>query len=88
MLSHDDELFAALGRALGDRHGWHLEPSTTPGGSPSWCLDPGGEVVLSASVVQGRIQLYLPAEDREIEVGAVADLQSWLDGNEAGYLAD
>ncbi len=85
-MSDDDELFAVVGRILGDRPGWHLEPSTSPGGSPSWCIDPGGRVVLSASVIDGRIQLYLPAGDREIELDGVAELQTWLDGNEAVFL--
>jgi len=83
----DDELFEWMGRALDARSGWHYEPSTTPGGPPSWCLDPGGQVTLSASVIDGVITVYVPESDRDVAVGDVAALLEWLDANGDRYLA-
>ena len=84
----DDELFERVGQALDGRHGWHYEPSTTPGGAPSWCLDPGGRVTLSANVVDGVVTVYAPDEDREVAVGDVAELIVWLDAFGDRYLAE
>jgi hypothetical protein len=77
-MSEDDRMFDAMGRMLHERSGWHLEPSTSPGGSPSWCLDPGGSVVLAASVIDGAVVLYLPESDEEVQLGSVDELASWL----------
>jgi hypothetical protein len=83
----DDELFESMGRALEDRPGWHYEPSTTPGGLPSWCLDPGGKVTLSAAVIDGVVTVYVPESDRDLAVGGVPELVAWLDAYGDEYLA-
>jgi len=84
----DEELFESMGRALEGRSGWHYEPSTTPGGLPSWCLDPGGRVTLSANVVDGMVTVYVPEDDREVAVGGVRALLVWLDAFGDRYLAE
>ncbi len=83
----DDELFARLGHALEGRAGWHYEPSTTPGGPASWCLDPGGHVMLSVNVVDGVVTVYAPEGDRDVAVGGVDELLVWLDAFGDSYLA-
>jgi hypothetical protein len=75
----DDELFDQIGAAVEARGGWHYEPASTPGLEPSWCLDPGGEVVVSVNVVDGKVVVYLPAEDRELSLAGVDGLVKWLD---------
>ena len=84
----DDALFDEVGRALEGRPGWHYEPSTTPGGLPSWCLDPGGRVVLAANVVDGKVSVYVPETDRDVVVGGVDQLLVWLDAYGDRYLAE
>jgi hypothetical protein len=83
----DDALFEQVGRILERRPGWHYEPSPTPGLQPSWCLDPGGEVVLSVSVIDGAVTVYSPADDRDLAVGDVSQLAAWLDAYGDGELA-
>jgi hypothetical protein len=78
----DDELFDQVGAALGTRGGWHYEPATTPGSLPSWCLDPGGTVVVSINVIDGQVVAYLPSEDREVPLSGVDGLIDWLDRRE------
>jgi hypothetical protein len=79
-VSADDELFDRVGHVLASRHpGWNFEPSTTPGGSPSWCLDPGGEITVSVTV----IAVYLPGEDKEIPFADLDTLATWIESNQA-----
>jgi len=78
----DEELFDAVGTALVARGGWHYELATTPGSLPSWCLDPGGDVVVAVNVIGGKVVAYLPSSDREIALASVADLSAWLDQQE------
>jgi hypothetical protein len=78
----DDELFDRVGAAVEPRGGWHYEPTTTPGSVPSWCLDPGGEVMVSVNVIGGKVVAYLPAEDRELPLSGVEGLTEWLDMRE------
>jgi hypothetical protein len=81
-VSVDDELFDRVGQALAATHsGWKLEPSTSPGGPPSWCLDPAGEVTVSVAVFDGVISVYLPAEDQEIRVADIDELTRWIRAN-------
>jgi hypothetical protein len=84
--SDDDGLFHQVGLLLGSRRGWNLEPSTTPGGPPSWCLDSGGEIELSVSVGSGVISVYVPDSDQEIALDGLGALTSWIDNNEARFL--
>ena len=86
MRSPDDELFHDIGLLLEPRHGWRMEPSTTPGAPPFWCLGSGGEVELSVGVNDGVISVYVPDEDREITVDGLGELTSWIDDNEARFL--
>ena len=81
-MTADDLLFDRVGEALTTRGGWHFEPSTSPGGSPSWCLDPGGVVVVAVSVVEGRVVAYIPARDREVAFTDAEGLLVWLDEQE------
>jgi hypothetical protein len=83
--SPDDELWSQLGQLFAARPGWGLEQSTTPGGAPSWCFGPGGEVELSVTVEHGTVLVYLTGSDRELPVGGVDGLRAWLDANEARY---
>jgi len=78
----DDELFDQVGVVLGTRGGWRYEPSTSPGGPPSWCLDPAGVVVVSVNVVDGAVVAYLPDLDREVRFADVAGLVAWMDAQE------
>jgi len=83
----DDELFESMGRALGRRPGWHYEPSSTPGGLPAWGLDRGGQMTLSATVIDGVVTVYVPDSDLEVAVGGVTELVGWLDAYGDEYLA-
>ena len=84
----DDALFAQVGQALEHRRGWHFEPSTTPGGPPSWCLDPGGRITLSVIVVDGAVTVYVPESDRDVVVDGVDGLLTWLDAYGDRYLTE
>jgi hypothetical protein len=84
----DDELFTTVGQALEGRPGWRYEPSTTPGGLPSWCLDPHGRVTLSVNVIDGQVVVYVPESDRDVPVGTIADLLVWLDAYGDRYLVE
>lgn len=86
-MSRHDDLFDRIGAVLTPRGHWNFEPSPTPGAAPSWCLDPGGEVVLAVLVLDGDICVYVPKEDREIRIHDLGELSSWIDANEARYLA-
>ncbi len=82
-MSPDDELFDRVGDVLASHDaGWHYEPSTSPGGAPSWCLDPGGEITVSVTVIDGVIAVYLPAEDKEIPVADPDTLTAWVEANQ------
>ncbi len=85
-MSSDDELFDRVGDVLASRPGWIYEPSTTPGGPPSWCLDAHGEIRLSVSVDRGAITVYLPDQDLDIPVDDLDALTNWLDTNETRFL--
>jgi hypothetical protein len=77
-LSDDQVLFDQVGALLEADGGWHYEPSTTPGGLPSWCLDPGGLVACSVNVVDGAVVLYFPEDDHEITLDGLDGLTAWL----------
>ena len=81
-MNTDDPLFDAVGAVLGARGGWHYEPSSSPGGPPSWCLDPGGEVVVAVTVLDGVVSAYLPATDRDVAFADTGALVAWLDERE------
>jgi hypothetical protein len=81
-MSADDQLFDRVGEALAARGGWHYEPSSSPSGPPSWCLDPGGEIVVAVSVIDGGVVAYLPADDREVAFAGPDGLLAWLDEQE------
>jgi hypothetical protein len=83
---HEVDLFDQIGRLLQRREGWHFEPSPTPGLSPSWCLDPGGEIALAVNVIDGAVCVYAPSGDREIRLGGVDDLAAWIERNEVEFL--
>ncbi len=86
-MSSDDELFDRVGAALQERGGWHFEPSTSPGGPPSWCLDPGGEPAVSVNVVEGAIVAYLPVPDRDLTFPDLQALLAWMDEREGVHPA-
>ena len=87
-MSADDVLFDQVGAELTKRPGWRYEPSTTPGGPPSWCLDPGGTIALSVNVIDGTVTVYVPENDRDVVVGGVDDLLTWLDNFGDRYLTE
>ena len=78
-MSADDELFGRIGAELTKRPGWRFEPSTTPGGLPSWCFDPAGTVLQSVNVIDGTITLYIPSEDWEVPIDDLGGLLRWID---------
>lgn len=84
----DDELFDRMRQVFEGRAGWHYEPSTTPGGLPSWYLDPWGWVTLSANVIDGTVTVYSPEEDRKVSVADVSAFPVWLDAIGDRYLAE
>ena len=43
-----------------------------------WCFSSSGQIELSLRVDAGRLQLYMAAEDREVELESVEALVSWL----------
>jgi len=77
-LSDDQVLFDQVGALLQEEGGWHYEPSSTPGGLPSWCLDPGGRVMCSINVVDGAVVLYFPEQDHELRLDGLDGLTAWL----------
>lgn len=81
-MSSDDDLFDQVGLALKDRPGWSYEPSTSPGAQPSWCLNAGGEILLSVTVIDGVHSVYLPNGDLEIDFDDMQGLLAWIDENE------
>jgi hypothetical protein len=81
-MAADDVLFEQVGAALQARGDWRYEPSTTPGGLPSWCLDPGGTVVVSVNVIDGAVVAYLPATDRDVRFAGLDGLLAWMDERE------
>ena len=85
-MPHRADLFDRIGRLLERREGWHFGPSTTPGLQPSWCLDPGGEITLAVSVIDGAVCVYVPTGDREIWLSGLDELAAWIDRNEAEFL--
>ena len=78
-MSRDDELFDQLGQVLEHRPGWRYEPSTSPGGQPSWCRTSEGEILLGVTVLDGVHSVYLPDQDREIDFDDRDGLVAWLD---------
>ena len=85
-MPHEADLFDQIGRLLVQREGWHFGPSMTPGLQPSWCLDPGGEITLAVSVIDGEVCVYVPTGDREIWLSGLDELAAWIDRNEAEFL--
>jgi hypothetical protein len=81
-MTTDDLLFDRVGEALTARGGWRYEPSSSPGGPPSWCLDPGGEAVVEVSVLEGAVVVYLPATDRDVSFADLDGMLAWLDEQE------
>ena len=77
-LSDDQVLFDQVGAMLQEEGEWHYEPSSTPGAPPAWCLDPGGRVMCSVSVVDGAVVLYFPEEDRDLTLDGLDGLSAWL----------
>jgi len=77
-------LFDQVGEELTKRPGWRYEPSTTPGGPASWCLDPAGQILYSVNVVDGTILLYVPSEDWEVPIDSLEGLLRWIDAKEPG----
>lgn len=86
-MTSDDELFDEIGKRLATRPGWHLEPSPTPGGPPSWCLVHEGEIALAVGVEDGAVAIFSPSLDRDVARGSVDGLVAWLDEHEAGFRA-
>ena len=78
-MSQHESLFDRVGAALTARPGWRYEPSTTPGGAPSWCLVDEGEVELSASVEGDAISIYRPEPEAELTVDGIPALLMWMD---------
>jgi hypothetical protein len=84
-VTRENDLFEQIGQLLTARPDWHYEPSPTPGAEPSWCLDPGGEIVLAVNVIDGAVCVYVPEGDREIRLRGLDELAAWIDRNEAEF---
>ena len=78
MAQHESR-FDQVGAALTARPGWRYEPSTTPGGAPSWCLVGQGEIELSVSVEGDAISIYRPDREAEVTVDGIPALMTWID---------
>ena len=74
----DAAMLHARGQRLDPRPGWGLEPSTTPGGDPSWCFEQRGRVVLSVGVTDGVISAFVPDHDAEVQFTDVDALLAWI----------
>ena len=85
MAVQDDEVFVQIGHLLDHYPGWSLEASPTPGGSPMWCFVDWGDVVLSISVIDGRIVVYLPRTDQEMTLDSLNALGAWLSANQETF---
>lgn len=82
-MSGDDELWSELSQALGQRPGWSVQDSPTPGVGPNWSFAPRGKVDFSVFIDNGRIYLNEEKTDREIQFEAVETLTTALDANPA-----
>ena len=78
-MTQHESLFDRVGAALTARPGWRYEPSTTPGGAPSWCLVDEGEIELSVSVEGDAISIYRPDPEAEVAVDGIPALLMWMD---------
>jgi hypothetical protein len=78
-MAQDESLFDRVGAALTAHPGWRYEPSTTPGGAPSWCLVDEGEIELSVSVEGDAISIYRPDPEAEVAVDGIPALLMWMD---------
>jgi hypothetical protein len=81
----DDALWGQVEGLLKGRAGWRYEPSTTPGAPPSWCLGSGVDFTVSVSVEGGSAIVYLVEADREINVGTMEALRTWVGDNEERF---
>ena len=81
----DDRVWNEVCHLLEPRHGWSLEPSTSPGGPPSWCFASEGEVEFSITVSGGALSLYVSERDEDVSLPDLASLTSWLSLNEARF---
>ena len=63
---------------LGDRPGWRLEPSLTPGVKPLWCFVVGAKIDLSLAVDGSSISLYVTDTDTEVVLRDTDELTTWL----------
>jgi hypothetical protein len=79
----DERCWDQLRQLFDGRRDWKLEPQSTPGVLPVWCLRIEGDRVLSVGVVDGAFSVYLIDRDQEIMLDAIVELATWLDGNES-----
>jgi hypothetical protein len=82
----DGELRDQVSSLLQARHGWRLEPRTTPGAPPTWCFGSGGVSDLSVDVENGALSVYFVDIDREVSLPDADALAASLDGFEALFL--
>lgn len=78
------DLWVAVGEALSNRPGWHLElrnPSPPP--PFSWCFGPGGSAHLVISASAAGFVLYMADTDTSRTVATLPELTDWLDANES-----
>ncbi len=79
----DEQGWDQLRQLFDGRKDWKLEPQSTPGVLPVWCLRSEGDRVLSVGVVGGSFSVYLIDRDHEIMLDTIVDLATWLDGSES-----
>lgn len=67
-----------LEELLRGRAGWRLEALATPGSPPSWCFFVDKRIELSLLVGAGGLELYVTADDEDVDLESVEALVSWL----------
>ena len=88
MASHDDQLWNEVSDLLGDRPGWSIQDSPTPGVEPNWAFVSRGKVVVSVFVEGGSLHFYEEKSDLEREFGTVAELTTWVRANRPNVLTE
>lgn len=69
---------SVLAEMFGNRPGWRLEPTSSPGSSIVWCFVFGGKIEFSVTADVDSIQLYEMETDREITFKDPEELATWL----------
>ncbi|MBV8461953.1 MAG: hypothetical protein JO368_01570 [Acidimicrobiales bacterium] len=71
-----------MSEILGNRPGWSVQDSPTPGVEPYWALlSSFGSTGLAVYVEGKTAHLYEEETDRDVTFGSAEELATWLDEN-------